>query len=210
MCLPYHGSMTLLAASATTTTVGAARYTIRLATGSAEIEAAQRLRYQVFAGELGARLHSTVAGLDVDEFDGYCDHLLVREEQTGEVVGVYRMLPPGRYTRRYADGEFDRSALAGIDNELVETGRSCVHPDHRDGAVITLMWAGIARYMHLTGHRWLGGCASVGLSDGGTAAAGVWDLVRRKHLAPAEYRVAPHNPWRMPTGSQPAAAARVD
>src|SRR5262245_378330 len=200
--------MTLLAASATTTTIGAARYTIRLATGSAEIEAAQRLRYQVFAGELGARLHSTAPGLDVDEFDEYCDHLLVRDEQTGEVVGVYRMLPPGRYSRRYADGEFDRAALAGIDHELVETGRSCVHPEHRDGAVISLMWAGIARYMHLTGRRWLGGCASVGLSDGGAAAAGVWDQVRRKHLAPAEYRVTPHNPWRVPAGL-PAPAARV-
>ncbi|MBO0871747.1 MAG: GNAT family N-acetyltransferase, partial [Micromonosporaceae bacterium] len=147
-------------------------------------------------------------GLDIDEFDGYCDHLLVREEQTGEVVGGYRMLPPGRYPRRYADSEFERSALAGIEPELVETGRSCVHPDHRDGAVISLMWAGIARYMHLTGHRWLGGCASVGLADGGTTAAGVWDLVRRKHLAPQEYRVTPRNPWRVPAAT-PGQASRV-
>jgi putative hemolysin len=70
-----------------------------------------------------------------------------------------------------------------------------VHPDHRDGAVINLMWAGIARYLHLTGRRWLAGCASVGLADGGQTAAGVWDLAVRKHLAPAGYRVLPHRPW---------------
>jgi putative hemolysin len=77
----------------------------------------------------------------------------------------------------------------------VETGRSCVHPDHRTGAVVGLVWAGIARYMLLSGHSWLAGCASVPLADGGALAAGVWDVVRRKHLAADEYRVVPRVPW---------------
>src|SRR5205085_621220 len=70
-----------------------------------------------------------------------------------------------------------------------------VHPDHRDGGVINLAWAGLARYLHLTGHRWLAGCASVALDDGGATAAGVWELALRKHLSPPEYRVLPHRPW---------------
>jgi putative hemolysin len=185
--------MTILAATAPAQ--GAVRYTLRIAMDSAEVKAAQRLRHQVFAGELGARLRSPEPGLDVDEFDEVCDHLVVVAEDGTEVVGTYRMLPPGRSARRYSDTEFDLSALAPIADELVEAGRSCVHPGHRDGTVINLMWAGIARYMHLSGYRWLAGCASVGLSDGGIRAAGVWDLVRRKHLAPPEYRVLPHRPW---------------
>jgi putative hemolysin len=174
---------------------GAARYTLRIAGDAGEVAAAQRLRYRVFADELGARLHTPVPGLDVDDLDEYCDHLIVVEETAGEVVGTYRMLPPGRAPHRYSAGEFDLSALAGIDTDLVETGRSCVDSAHRDGAVINLMWAGIARYLRLTGHRWLAGCASVGLDDGGVTAAGVWDLAIRKHLAPPAYRVLPHRPW---------------
>ena len=172
-----------------------ARYTLRIAGDDAEVAAAQRLRHRVFAEELGATLHTAVPGLDVDGFDRYCDHLIVVEETSGDVVGTYRMLPPGRAPRRYSTGEFDVSALSELDADLVETGRSCVDPDHRDGAVINLMWAGIARYLHLTGHRWLAGCASVGLGDDGVTAAGVWDLAIRRHLSPAGYRVLPHNPW---------------
>jgi putative hemolysin len=184
--------MTVLVAS---TALAASRYSLRVAETPTEVRAAQRLRYEVFAGELGARLDSPEPGLDVDGFDQHCDHLIVVEEGSGEVVGTYRMLPPGRSLSRYSAGEFDISALDAIDGNLVETGRSCVHPAHRDGTVINLMWAGIARYLHLTGRRWLAGCASVSLADGGTTAAGVWDLVVRKHLAPAEYRVLPRRPW---------------
>jgi len=185
--------MTVLAVHAPST--GATRYTLRIASDDAEVAAAQRLRHRVFADELGATLHSPVPGRDVDEFDRYCDHLIVVDELTGDVVGTYRMLPPGRAPRRYSAGEFDLAALAPLDADLVETGRSCVDRAHRDGAVINLIWAGIARYLHLTGHRWLAGCASVGLADGGVTAAGVWDLAVRRHLSPPGYRVLPHRPW---------------
>ncbi|GII86820.1 hypothetical protein Ssi03_48100 [Sphaerisporangium siamense] len=166
------------------------RYTLGLARTPADLRAAQRLRYEVFAGEMGARLDSPVSGLDVDRFDAYCDHLLVREGDT--VVGTYRMLAPGRADRLYSDGEFDLSALSGIRAGLVEAGRTCVHPDHRGGAVIGLMWAGIAHYMVSGGYGWLGGCCSIPLDDGGAAAAGVVDNVP---FGPEKYRVTPHRMW---------------
>ncbi|MFG6194522.1 GNAT family N-acetyltransferase [Nonomuraea sp. JJY05] len=167
------------------------RYTIGMAAGAADVQAAQRLRHEVFAEEMGARLDSPVSGLDVDRFDAYCDHLLVRDGR--EVVGTYRLLPPGRTERLYSDGEFDLARLAPIRKGLVEAGRTCVRPDHRGGAVVALMWAGIARYMVSGGHQWLAGCCSVPLDDGGAVAAAV---VERVPLGPEEYRVTPRAPWR--------------
>lgn len=70
-----------------------------------------------------------------------------------------------------------------------------MHPAHRDGAVVSLMWGGIVRYLTATGHSWVAGCCSVPLGDGGALAAGVWDRVSARHLAPPEYRVVPHRPW---------------
>ncbi|MFF7486616.1 GNAT family N-acetyltransferase [Streptomyces luteogriseus] len=185
------------------------RYTVSLARNEEDVRAAQRLRHDVFAGEMGALLAGPQPGLDIDSFDAYCDHLLVREETTGQVVGTYRLLPPERAAvagRLYSEGEFDLTALDGIRPRLVEVGRSCVHPDHRDGAVIGLIWAGIARYMVDRGHEWLAGCCSVPLADGGTLASATWARVGDKHLSPEEFRVRPLLPWT----PGPAPAARVE
>jgi putative hemolysin len=184
-------------------------YSILVAATDEEIVAAQRLRYQVFAEEMGARLHTDRPGLDIDEFDEFADHLIVREDRTGEVVGTYRMLPPHRAARAgklYSDGEFDLTRLAPLRDVLVETGRSCVHAGHRSGAVINLMWTGIARYLHLHGHRWLAGCASVPLFDGGACADSVWELARAKHLSPPALRAVPRRPYptNPPETTQPA------
>ncbi|RKF26718.1 GNAT family N-acetyltransferase [Micromonospora globbae] len=194
----------LHAAGAPLTTSG---YTLLIADDPTQVAAAQRLRHEVFATELGATLRPDAEGRDVDPFDPHCDHLIVRQESTGAVVGTYRLLPPGRTDRRYADTEFDLAALAPLRDDLVEAGRSCVHPDHRTGAVITLMWAGITRYLHLRGSRWLGGCASVPVGDGGRAVAQVWARAQARHLAPPPLRVRPRRPWfaEAPAGVTPPA-----
>ncbi|MFP3992480.1 GNAT family N-acyltransferase [Streptomyces sp. E11-3] len=170
-------------------------YAVSIADHPEQIRAAQRLRFQVFGEELGARLHTPVPGHDSDAFDDVADHLIVTETGSGEVVGTYRLLPPGRSERLYSDGEFELTSLASIRPHLVEAGRSCVHPDHRSGAVINLMWSALARYVLLSGHRYLAGCASVPLDDGGRAATSAWLLGNAKHAAPPELRVHPHRPW---------------
>ncbi|MGW1227460.1 GNAT family N-acetyltransferase [Streptomyces sp. NPDC002530] len=177
------------------------RYRVGLATDQGGIRAAQRLRHQVFSAEFGARLDGPEPGLDTDAFDAHCDHLLVRETATDEVVATYRLLPPDRARiagRLYAETEFDLTRLAPLRDDLVEVGRSCVHPAHRDGAVIALIWAGLARYMERTGHTWLAGCCSIPLSDGGASAAAAWETVRTRYLAPEEYWVSPHRLWPTP------------
>ncbi|WP_082526347.1 GNAT family N-acetyltransferase [Kitasatospora sp. MBT63] len=174
-------------------------YTVALARDEADLRASQRLRHQVFAEELGAVLDTPLPGFDVDPFDDFCDHLLVRDDSTGEVVGTYRLLRPAqaeRAGRLYSDSEFDLSKLAGIRGDMVEVGRSCIAAEHRgNGAVINLMWGGIARYLVDAGNTWIAGCCSAPLTDGGGTAAGVWDAMAARHLAPEEYRVRPHRPW---------------
>lgn len=169
---------------------------VSIADTDEQIRAAQRLRYRVFRDEQGAELHTPVPGHDVDPFDSLADHLIVTETATGEVVGTYRLLPPGRGDVSYAQTEFDLGGLPeSVRSSMVETGRACVAPEHRTGGVINLMWAGIARYVLLSGHRYLAGCASVSLAEGESAAAAALAYGSGKHASPAEFQVRPLTPW---------------
>ncbi|NLU71894.1 GNAT family N-acetyltransferase [Streptomyces sp. HNM0575] len=187
----------MLAASSVATDTGA--YAVSIAGSEDEVRAAQRLRHRIFAEEKGARLRSPLPGHDVDVYDEVADHLVVTSRADGEVVGTYRVVPPARTERPYSEGEFDLRALPPeVRTSMVEAGRACVHPDHRSGAVINAMWGGLARYMLLSGHRYLAGCASVPLADGGQSAADAWLLATSRHAAPPEFRVHPLDPWLPP------------
>lgn len=156
---------------------------------------AQRLRYRVFAGEMGANLPSRTPGVDHDVYDPYCEHLVVRDTQSGEIVGTYRILNPenARQIGYYSENEFDLTRLHHLRPRLVEIGRSCVHPDYRTGATITLLWSGLAQFMTERGYDYLMGCASISMADGGHAAASLYSRLS-EHLGPAEYRVFPRCP----------------
>ena len=171
------------------------KLTSSLARTGAELEEAQRIRFKVFAEEMGAKLPNAEQGLDVDRFDHYCDHLLVRDNNDNKVVGTYRILPPEQALKAggyYSEGEFDMSRLAHLRDRMVEVGRSCVHADYRDGAAITQLWSGLADYIGKHGHEYLIGCASISMSDGGHYAASVYNKVHKLHAAPTEYSVFPH------------------
>ena len=166
-----------------------------------EVRAAQRLRYQVFAIEMGASLPNTVPGHDIDLFDDYCEHLLVCDEASGEVIGTYRVLTPTQAKRAgstYSDTEFDLTRLRSLRERMVELGRSCVHADHRSGGVILALWGALAEFMARNQLDTMIGCASIPMQAGGTssgqAAASIWRQVRQTHLAPIEYRVTPRLP----------------
>ena len=171
------------------------RLTHSLARTQSELEAAQRIRFKVFAEEMGANLPSAELGLDIDRFDKFCDHLLVRDHSNEKVVGTYRILPPEQAIKAggyYSETEFDLSRLAHLRDRMVEVGRSCVHEDYRDGATITQLWSGLAEYVSKNNHEYLIGCASISMGDGGHYAASVYNKIHKLHAAPAEYRVFPH------------------
>jgi len=170
---------------------------MQLARSNEDLEAIQRLRYQVFTEEMGAVFPEAVDGLDCDRFDPWCKHLMVKEVSTQRVVGTYRVLTPDNAKRAggyYAAQEFDLSGLGPIAEQFVEIGRSCTHPDHRDGSVIMMLWAGLIGFMTHGGFRYMLGCASVSLRDDGVTAAEVW-RVARKMMAqrPDAPRVTPLN-----------------
>jgi putative hemolysin len=168
---------------------------VGFARSPSDILEAQRLRYRVFAGEMGANLPSRTPGVDHDIYDPYCEHLVVRDTQTGEVVGTYRILSPenARQIGYYSENEFDLTRLQHLRPRLVEIGRSCVHPDYRTGATITLLWSGLAQYMTEKGYDYLTGCASISMADGGHAAASLYNRLS-EYLGPQEYRVFPRCP----------------
>lgn len=166
-----------------------------------EVRQAQRLRFNVFAGEMGARLDTWVAGHDVDLFDDYCEHLLVRDLDSGDVVGTYRVLTPAQALRvgsTYSDTEFDLTRLRHLRERMVELGRSCVHPDHRHGGVILALWGALAEFMVRNQLDTMIGCASIPMlhngSASGHAAASIWHQLKQTHLAAIEYQVRPRLP----------------
>jgi putative hemolysin len=175
-----------------------AHLVVSLARSQSDLREAQRLRYQVFAEEMGAQLDEATPGIDQDEFDLYCDHLLVREKASGVVVGTYRILPPHRREqigRLYSASEFDLRALQGLQSSMIEVGRSCVHPDHRTGAAILLLWAGLARYMRAGRYQHLVGCASISLADSGLEQAAALRDKLQDYLCESQYRAYPLRPF---------------
>ena len=164
------------------------------ASTSGEIKEAQRLRYKVFAEEMGANLPMNAEGLDIDEFDAHCDHLLIRDQDSLKVVGTYRVLPPHKAKeigRLYSDSEFDLSRLDHLRPKLVELGRSCVHQDYRSGAVIMALWSGLAQYMQKNGYEIMLGCASIPMADGGHFAASLYNSLDNDQMAPTEFHAFP-------------------
>ena len=180
---------------------GAASALVSWARHQDEVRQAQRLRFKVFAEEMGARLDTRVPGHDVYLFDDYCEHLLVRDRVTREVIGTYRVLTPARARRagsNYGDTEFDLTRLRLLRDRMVELGRSCVHREHRHGGVILALWSALAEFMGRNGLDTMIGCASIPMLHNGIVsgdvAASIWQRVSRAHLAPIEYHVRPRLP----------------
>jgi putative hemolysin len=173
------------------------RLSLSFARSQAELEEAQRIRFKVFAEEMGAALPGAEEGLDRDRFDAYCEHLLVRDGENNKVVGTYRIMPPEQAVAAggfYSETEFDLGRLAHLRDRMVEVGRSCVHQDYRDGGTITQLWSGLADYIGKHKHEYMIGCASISMADGGHYAASVFNKLYKLHAGPAEYRVFPHCP----------------
>ena len=146
------------------------RYSVRLARTPEEVDAALRLRFEVFNLELGEGLDvSFITGRDEDEFDATCDHLICTERETGEIVGTYRLrtLETAQTSAGfYTSTEFKTELLPPqILAESLEIGRASIAREHRHTRVLFLLWKGLAAYARLKNKRYLFGCCSLTSQD---------------------------------------------
>lgn len=173
------------------------RFEVRFAETEAEILATQQLRYRIFAGELGAQIDGGEAGIDADQYDAHCRHLMVRDADSGEIVACTRILTDAAAERAggfYSESEFDLEMIRALPGRVMEIGRTCVAAEHRSGAVIATLWQGIAETITREGYDYLFGCASIGLEDGGAAAHSILETLRGKYMTAASQRVRPYYP----------------
>lgn len=170
---------------------------VELAATHDDVVDSQRLRYQVFAEEQGAVLPTASEGLDRDYYDTFCHHLLVRNLDTGEVIGSTRILTEDSAAQAgsfYSANEFDLSSmLPSLKGNSIEVGRTCIHPDFRNGASIAMLWSGLAQFMEIHKVDYMFGCASVGMRDGGSQVTAIMNEARAKHLAPSDMWVTPRH-----------------
>ena len=163
----------------------------------ADLQAAQRLRYDVFVRELGGggALVDHDAGLEKDRFDPFFDHMLVEEIETGRVVGVYRLLR-GEVAQEvgqfYSEDEYDLTMLKQSGRRLLELGRSCLHPDYRGGMAMFHLWSGLADYVEQHQIEILFGVASFHGTDP-AALADPLSSLHHNHLAPEDLKVRAHD-----------------
>lgn len=170
---------------------------VELARNEADIRAAQQLRYRIFAEELGAKLDGAELGVDADRFDPHCQHLLVRESDSGRVVGSTRLLTDAGAAAAggfYSASEFNITPILALDGQRLEVGRTCIAPEYRQGAAIAVLWSGLAGFIHLNHIDYLFGCASIELDDGGIRAGAIMQRLRQHAMAASELHVLPRLP----------------
>ncbi|OUW19637.1 MAG: hemolysin [Opitutales bacterium TMED158] len=186
-------------------------YTVGIARNFDDVQAAQQLRFRVFNVELGEGLDaSTSSGLDSDQFDAVCDHLLIRSANTDEVVGTYR-LQTGRNASRnlgyYSELEFEFAPFESIRDRMVELGRACIAREHRNMVVLGLLWKGIAQYAKLYDARYLIGCSSYTSTDPAVGLAAYRSLAR--YQVESRFATRPKDGYVCQV-AEPAAVDRVD
>lgn len=171
-----------------------ADYATRLACNRDEVRAAQSLRFQVFNLELNEGLEqSYMTGLDEDPFDAVCDHLIVAHLPSSNIVGTYRLQTgpnAAAHLGYYCEQEFEFDVFEPLRRQMVELGRACVHPQHRNLVVLGMLWKRIADYTKQHGARYLFGCSSITSQDP-TVGASVYTELCRNHLVTPVWRTKP-------------------
>jgi len=169
---------------------------VSLAETEQEIVECQALRYQVFADEMNAYIDTETPGLDRDRFDRYCQHLVVRNELTGQVIGTTRLLTSDDASKAglyYSETQFDLSAVrANLSGRFMEIGRTCIHSEYRNGATLAMLWQGIGRVTMEQDLDYLIGCASIPMDFGPEHVEAVMRMLRDKHMSPGDMRVQPY------------------
>lgn len=176
------------------------RFRVELAATAAMRYQCYRLRYNVFANELGADVRGHIPGIDQDRFDEHCQHIAVFDNKSNSLIATTRLLD--NHGRRatgkfYSETEFDLTTILEDGKSYLEVGRTCIHPDYRRGAALPMLWQGISRYVIENQIDYLFGCASIPLSSGDKYINAVMTHLRSRHFSATDRRVRPLIPLRM-------------
>lgn len=168
-------------------------FSVKIAETDADLRAAQALRYDVFVRELGGGgdMVDHEQGLEMDRFDPFFDHMLVTDNNTGQVVGVYRLLrgeQAEKLGQFYSEDEYDLTVLKQSGRRLLELGRSCLHADYRGGMAMFHLWSGLADYVEQHRIEILFGVASFHGTEIAPLANAL-SMLHHNHLAPEDLRV---------------------
>ncbi len=163
------------------------RYVARLADTPEDLRAAQRLRWLCFIGRDGGADDSEA--VDADALDADCQHMLIEEAGTGQLVCCFRFLPLSggdQIARSYSAQFYNLRALESFDGPMLEIGRFCTHPQATDPDIIRTAWAALTRFVDETGTQMLFGCSSfIGTEPEEHAEA--FAMLRARHLAPRRW-----------------------
>ena len=171
------------------------RYDVRLASSACEVASALRLRFEVFKVELvSGTTNGAPGGLEVDEYDRRCRHLIVIERSTNRTVGTYRLnsvASADEMSGVYSFSEFTIEDLpAEILEQGLEIGRACIAADHRNTKVLFLLWKGLANHLVAEGKRYFFGCCSIFTRDALVGERAFRQLAEAGHFH-ERYRVEP-------------------
>lgn len=160
-----------------------------------------RLRYEVFnsafSGNLAGMQNRDEPDLDNDHYDAHCKHLLVRDARTGEAIATTRLLTDeaaGMVGHFYSQSEFFLPGLTSLSGKVLELGRTCIKENYRDGAAIFTLWQTLARYLADNRFRFLIGCASISMDDGGIQTEAIMKDIRQKYLDTSQINAKPKTP----------------
>jgi len=169
-------------------------FSVKMAQTTEDVMACQKLRYDVFATEMGAEVESIISGYDQDHFDAHCRHLMVIDETDNKVIATTRILTnsnaksAGSY---YSETEFDISNITALNKKFMEIGRTCVHASYRTSPAINHLWQGVAKTMMLEDVDYLFGCVSIPIDDSGHYVHSLVQHLKKTNYSDAKFRVEP-------------------
>lgn len=170
-------------------------FIVKTANSSEELREALRLRHEIFYAELLKRKKRS--GMDIDRFDKLCDHLIIIDKRSGNIIGTYR-LQSSLHTRKwYTATEFHMRHIKRLPGNKLELGRACVHPDHRNGITISLLWEGINAYLMASNSSYLFGCSSIKTVDKAEISE-IYHYLRQNGHISDDHRVRPKSKFKVP------------
>lgn len=169
-------------------------YIIKTAETCTELEQALHLRHDVFYNEIiGTKL---LFDIDIDRFDTLCDHLIIIDRKTDNIIGTYRLISSTFSNDFYSEGEFDIADIKRLEGIKLELGRACIDRKYRNGQTIVLLWLGLYEYINKIQAKYLFGCSSVNTVDFSKIAL-IQLYLQQHHYSQPHIRVRPNKKYRL-------------